>query len=161
MRLSLLSIVLALLSTGCEAPQPEPIQTREEVVRTTELEPELEPQFDIPALILMSQSEIREDLGEPASEFRPTERQRELGISATLEYQRGNTTLSIDFGRDGAVQEIFLSDATEGRSADQLFELGNLEQSGATYKTSIQPWINPALARSNRSAEVAGIHVYP
>lgn len=157
MRLSLLSIVLVLLSTGCEAPQPERIQTREEVVRTTELEP----QFDIPALILMSQSEIREDLGEPASEFRPTERQRELGISATLEYQRGNTTLSIDFGRDGAVQEIFLSDATEGRSADQLFELGSLEQSGATYRVSVQPWVNPALARSNRSAQVAGIHVYP
>jgi len=149
MRSLLLLIPLAWLTiAGCE-PTPK------------ELPAALQAQFDVPALLSMNGSQIRETLGEPTSEFQPTTEQRELDIPATLEYTRGTTTLAIDYGNDGVVSEMFLSDKTAGRTVDQLFELGNLNQSNTDYTTKVQPWLNPSLARSNGEAEVAGIRITP
>ena len=121
----------------------------------------LEPQFDVPALLQMNAEQIKQVLGAPKSEFKPTTEQLSISpeIKLTLEYQKGTTTIQIDYSGNGKVEVIFVSDAREGRAAQEIYSLGNLDPNSNEYKTTIQNWLNPALAKRNRTAEIAGIRV--
>ena len=122
---------------------------------------QLEPQFDVPALLLMNAEQIKQVLRTPKSEFKPTTEQLAISpeIKSTLEYQKGTTSIQIDYSRNGKVEEIFISDEKEGRTAQEVYSLGNLDANSIEYKTTIQNWMNPALAKKNRTAEIAGIRV--
>ena len=121
---------------------------------------QLEPEFDVPALLEMNVEQIKKALGSPKFEFNPTAEQLSMDsrITATLEYQKGTTTLQIDH-TGGVVVEIFISDGSEGRSAKDIFRLGNLDANSNEYKTRIQNWVKPAEARRNKEAEIAGVRV--
>ena len=155
-KLIVMVIFSLLCVVSCSKPEPD---TKENVAEQSQ--ERLEPQFDVPALLQMNAEQIKQVLGAPKSEFKPTTEQLSIypEIKSTLEYQKGTTTIQIDYSGNGKVEEIFISDAKEGRAAQKIYSLGNLDPNSNEYKTTIQNWLNPALARRNRAAEIAGIRV--
>ena len=119
--------------------------------------------FDIPELITMEISQIRKVLGESYSDWKPNEYQIENypSILATIEYRRETTSILIDYSQTGQIKNIFISDLTEGRSADEILALGNLDPNSTKYSLRFRDWGNPTYARSQKAAESAGIEVIP
>lgn len=150
-------VMFALFSFwGCAKQEPDTNKNKAKLSQE-----QLVPKFDVPALLQMNADQIKLALGVPKSEFKPTKQQLSISpdIKSTLEYQKGTTSIQIDYSANGKVTEIFLSDSKEGRTAKEMYILGNLERTSIHYKTSIQNWLNPALAKKNRTAEIAGIRV--
>lgn len=117
--------------------------------------------FDIPRLLKMDISHVKKELGNPVSEFIPTEIQISLvpTILATAEYKRGTTSIQIDYSLSGEIRSIFIADETESRKEDEILLLGNLKPNSNEYSIRIQNWVNPALAKQRKAAEIAGIEV--
>lgn len=154
--LVLIAVWLFVRTQGCET-------IKESLDDTAPSSPQLAPVFDVPRLLKMTYAEVRSELGTPSSFFAPTAAQVEKLPQTrwTYTYNRGSTSLQIDYYRTGRVVEMFLEDNTQGRTAEQIRQLGNLRKDSKDYYTFPQPWINPTLAKKQGKAQVAGIHVLP
>ena len=130
-------------------------------VTTQDLRKRLEPRFDVPALLEMTIERIKETLGTPLSEFKPTEEQLELypEMTSTLEYKKGTITLIIDVSVTGLVESIFISDSSAGTQMEDVYHAGNLDIDSTHYTIDPQNWANLALATRNKEPEIAGLHV--
>jgi len=123
----------------------------------------LEVRFDIPQLLKLNITQVKERLGSPTSEFIPSAANLQVdpGMLSCLEYQNRSTSITINYSRSGKIETIFIADNTTGRKTEEILKLGNLKVAAKDYKIRVQNWINPQYAKEIGAAEIAGIEVTP
>jgi len=121
----------------------------------------LEPVFNIPKILTMNIQQVKNELGNPVSEFTPNKEQIKLDplLKASLEFNKDFTSIVIDYNSNGEISGVFISDKKEGRTAKEMMVLGSVSDSSTEYSIKIVNWINPTYAKSLKAAKISGIEV--
>lgn len=143
----LASIVLVSLS-GARKKADEVISKQDNISTTNQ---NITVVFDIPSLIGKSFNQIKAKLGNPDNEYKPTDVQKNVGVSYSAIWNKNDTDLQVDyFDANKPVNYMFL-DNTNSLTKDQLLQLGNLTNT-SNYKIVPQNAIN-------EPNKITGLHI--
>ncbi|MFC1527958.1 hypothetical protein ACFL5D_04390 [Candidatus Neomarinimicrobiota bacterium] len=150
-----LFFILSITLFSCQKSQNKPVEVQNNTpINIPENVKQVSIVIDVDRLIGLNINEIKNNIGNPTSEFIPTSDQKRLmpDITSTAEWFSNEIGLSIDYRSNEKIRYIFVMNDGIKYSANELIKMANLNSNSLRYSFKPQMALN--------GSGITGIHVY-